>query len=116
MKKEKIILFFVIPIGLLILFSGMLADRYIHSQGFADPQRTSSAERLSLTGNININTATVDELDTLPGVGPAIAKRIIEYREKNGPFQSLYDIAAVDGIGPATIIKFIHLIRLEDPK
>ena len=51
---------------------------------------------------VNINTATAEELDTLPGVGPSIAQRIIDYRTTHGPFQSIEDIKEVKGIGDAT--------------
>jgi competence protein ComEA len=54
---------------------------------------------------ININTASQAELETLPGIGPAIAGRIIEYRESQGPFGSIEDITSVSGIGPATFDK-----------
>jgi competence protein ComEA len=51
---------------------------------------------------VNINTATAEELDTLPGVGPSIAQRIIDYRTTHGPFRSIEDIKKVKGIGDAT--------------
>jgi competence protein ComEA len=51
---------------------------------------------------IDINTATTSELETLPRIGPTMAQRIVEYREANGPFQSIEDIQDVPGIGPAT--------------
>ncbi len=53
-------------------------------------------------GKININTASADELTKLKQVGPNYAARIIEYREKNGPFQKPEDIMKVKGIGPKT--------------
>lgn len=52
---------------------------------------------------IDINTADAAALDELPGVGPAIAQRIIEHRERNGPFASVDDLEQVPGIGPATV-------------
>jgi competence protein ComEA len=53
-------------------------------------------------GRVNINTATVTELDTLPGIGPTTAQSIVDYRFQNGPFQVIQDIQNVPGIGPAT--------------
>lgn len=48
---------------------------------------------------VNINTATADELETLPGIGQVLATRIIEYREQNGGFENEYEITQVRGIG-----------------
>ena len=48
---------------------------------------------------VNINTATLDQLDSLPGIGPALAQRIIDYREKHGAFRSIQDLLNVSGIG-----------------
>ena len=50
---------------------------------------------------VNINTADVAQLDTLPGVGPSTAEKIVEYRDTNGPFATIDEIMSVSGIGPA---------------
>ena len=48
---------------------------------------------------VNINTATLDQLETLPGIGPALGQRIIDYREQHGPFHTVNDLLDVSGIG-----------------
>ncbi len=50
---------------------------------------------------VNINSADVAALDTLPGIGPSTAEKIVEYRETNGPFATIDEITSVSGIGPA---------------
>jgi competence protein ComEA len=62
---------------------------------------------------ININKADAAELDTLPGIGPATAQRIIDYRTKNGPFKKIDDLKNVSGIGPATFDKLKDLVTVE---
>lgn len=54
---------------------------------------------------VNLNTATSEELDTLPGVGPVTAQSILEWRDQNGGFTSVQELLEVDGIGPATLEK-----------
>lgn len=63
-------------------------------------------------GKVNINTADEAALDTLPGVGPAMAKRIIEYRMTEGMFQSIEDIKKVRGIGEAKFEKLKDKISI----
>lgn len=58
---------------------------------------------VSADGRINLNTADAAELEQLPGVGPAIAARIIAWREQNGPFRSVDELTAVSGIGQKTL-------------
>jgi len=60
------------------------------------------------THRIDINTATAAELDLLPGIGPALAKRVIEYRDEHGAFARVDDLILVRGIGP----KHIDRIRV----
>lgn len=62
---------------------------------------------------VNINTATLAELDTLPKVGPSTAQKIIDYRTKNGPFNKIEDLKNVSGIGDATFEGFKDLITVE---
>jgi competence protein ComEA len=62
---------------------------------------------------ININLADVSALETLPGIGPALAQRIVDYRDDHGPFTVLEDIMEVSGIGPATFEGIRDLITTE---
>ena len=63
---------------------------------------------------ININTADAAALDQLPGIGPALAQRIIDYRENYGPYRTIDQIKDVKGIGDATFEKFRDMITVED--
>lgn len=72
------------------------------------------APAMSAANLVNINTATAAELDTLPGIGPSLAGKIVTYRETNGPFQTLEEIMNVSGIGQSTFDEIKNLITLED--
>lgn len=61
---------------------------------------------------ININTAKASELETLPGIGPTLAQRIIDYRTQHGPFQRIEDLMDVSGIGPSTFGQIQSLITV----
>lgn len=63
-------------------------------------------------GRVNLNTADEGALDTLPGVGPAIAGRIIEWREANGRFASVDDLLSVSGIGPKMLESIRDLVTV----
>lgn len=80
-------------------------------QGRATPSRSTAAPPRSQPPpqatdpppRIDVNSATVAELERLPRVGPALAQRIIEHRQRHGPFQSAEDLRHVRGIGPSTV-------------
>ncbi|MDQ0216801.1 competence protein ComEA [Oikeobacillus pervagus] len=83
-------------------------------QGISSPATTTSP---SMNGNseqalININTATSDELQKLPGIGETRAQTIIEYRETNGPFQKIEDLKNISGIGEKTFEKLQDQISI----
>ena len=61
-----------------------------------------AAESTAVDGKINLNTAASEQLQMLPRVGPALAKRILEFREKNGSFKSTDELMLVRGIGEKT--------------
>jgi competence protein ComEA len=55
---------------------------------------------------INLNTATAAELEKLPGIGQKVAARIVEYRQKNGPFKKVEELMNVQGIGEKSFLQF----------
>lgn len=64
------------------------------------------------TGKINLNSAGVDELATLPRVGPVLAQRIVDWRAQHGRFQRVEELDAVDGVGPKLLAALLPLVRV----
>ncbi|MGE3107052.1 MAG: ComEA family DNA-binding protein [Phycisphaerales bacterium] len=77
----------------------------VHEPSPDDPPTASST--------ININTATLAELELLPGIGPSLAQRIIEHREKYGAFRSVDELDRVKGIGAKILQRVRPLVRTE---
>ena len=105
----------LILLGIAILFTGIIIGTFIgratapygvsmHAPTY-DAQRPTPTlpYQTNQTGKINVNVATAEELIMLPGIGKETAKRIIEYRHKYGPFQSLDDLTKVKGVGENTV-------------
>jgi competence protein ComEA len=82
------------------------------------PRRVSAAEAAAgeaggegpAGGPVHLNTATVDQLDELPGVGPVTAQKIVDWREQHGAFSSVEDLDAIPGIGPARLEQLRELV------
>lgn len=73
---------------------------------------TSASSVSSPSIKMNINTAKAPELENLPGIGPSLAQKIIDYRQANGPFLSIEDLLNVSGIGPAKLDQIKDLISI----
>ena len=93
------------------LFVGRCSDRPPESPSI---QGSAAVYTSRTETRININTADSATLQTLPGIGKILAARIVEYRTKNGPFTSVYDLQNVEGIGTKKINDILELIYVED--
>ncbi len=63
-------------------------------------------------GKVNLNTATAEQLQALPGIGPKTAERIVEFREQNGPFRRVEDLMNVRGIGEKKFLQLKDLLTV----
>ena len=94
----------------LVLVLGVSAPASSAQEPRRDPAATPAAAPL------NLNTATVAQLEALPGVGKATAERIIEYRQKNGGFKRIEDLMNVRGIGEKSFLTLKPLIMVAAAK
>jgi competence protein ComEA len=85
---------------------------YVPRQGETNPPPPVSGGGGQEGTLVNINTAPVAELETLPGIGPTLAQRIVDYRETSGPFETIEEIQNVPGIGLATFEGLRDLIAV----
>ena len=134
MKKRTASLFLIACTFLLGITAGFFIGRNVHSDPVcvsaapettavptqtvpaetvleSDPTEESSRETEQTEPQsvsafpVNINTASLSELDTIPGIGPVLAQRILDFRTENGPFQSPEDLLNIKGIGTKTLEK-----------
>jgi len=80
--------------GLAIAMAALLASGTAMAAGKPAP-----------TAKVNLNTASIEQLTTLPGVGPKLAARIVEYRQKSGTFRSTQELMNVKGVGEKNFVK-----------
>lgn len=81
------------------------------SEGLPRPA-ISAQEPKAPAQTVNVNTATAQQLEGVPGIGPSMAQRIVAYREKNGPFKKLEDLMNVQGIGEKSFLKLRPYLSL----
>jgi competence protein ComEA len=84
----------------------------VPKEGAAPPEGGASAAPGSVTGLVNVNTATNAELETLPGIGEVIAQAIVDHRTEHGPFASVDQLLDVSGIGDATLENIRELVTV----
>ena len=98
----------------LVLALGLVATA-VSAQEAARPAKASTASA-SAGAPVNLNTATVAQLEAVPGIGKSTAERILEYRQKNGSFKKIEDLMNVRGIGEKSFLKMKGLITVTAPK
>jgi competence protein ComEA len=82
----------------------------VPARSAADAPAASPGEGVAPAGPVSLSSATIEELDELPGVGPITAQKIVDYRAEHGPFASVDDLDAVPGIGPTRIEQLRDLV------
>jgi comEA protein len=83
---------------------------------FSVATHSAIAQKNPPTQPVNINTATITQLETLPGIGARTAKSIVAFREKSGPFQRVEDLLAIKGISKSKLEKLRPYITISPPK
>jgi len=83
-----------------------------HRRGAGSRSGHSGSRKLGDGQTLDVNTASLEELTRLPGVGPGLAARIVEFRRQNGPFETVDDLQNVSGIGPSKFEKLVRFVRL----
>jgi competence protein ComEA len=78
------------------------------------PGLASAASKPEPTARVNVNTASVEQLTALPGVGPKLAARIVEHRQKSGAFRSTQELMSVKGIGEKNFAKLEAWLSVGD--
>ncbi|MDY6854866.1 MAG: helix-hairpin-helix domain-containing protein [Thermodesulfobacteriota bacterium] len=77
------------------------------------PVYTNAENEGCKTDKVNINTASLDELQKIKGIGPELAQRIIDYKKEHGAFEKPHDITKVEGIGPKTFEAIKNIITVK---
>ena len=84
----------------------VLSGAPLLAQRAAKPAAAPRAAAAASTETVNLNTATVAQLGSLPGIGPKTADLIVQYRQKNGPFKKVEELMNVQGIGEKSFLQF----------
>jgi competence protein ComEA len=100
----------VVLVGVVAFFS-YSTTLHAKSKG-ASQKAVSAAKSVGVSNPLDVNSATAEELQVLPGIGPKIAERIVKYREKHGPFSSVEDLTKVKGIGEKKLDKVRPFVKV----
>jgi comEA protein len=105
-----------LAIGLLVLSVVYLLKpraEKSRSESKLEPPAPSAERATPPEGRLNINTASTEELESLPGIGPVMATRIVEYREQHGPFTRPEDLMIIEGMGEKKYRALADVIRVD---
>lgn len=100
------------PLAALVLAAVLLVPAATLAQAPGQPAPPAAATTTPASTPVNLNTATVEQLDSLPGIGRAMAARILEYRQKAGSFKKVEELMNVRGIGEKNFLKLKPLVTV----
>src|SRR6202166_750654 len=83
---------------------------------FSESRARSAAAKSESGGSVDLNSAAVEELEALPGVGPHLAERIVVFRERNGPFASLDELGDVNGVSPRLLEELAPYVSVTEAR
>ena len=118
MKKQGVTILLIVAIVFASVLIGFFLGRNIGkspvyiSKSPESTSPTAATEATQPASKININTASAQELESLPGIGPVIAQRIVDYRNENGAFQTVSELTNVKGIGLSLLEKVMDYVTV----
>lgn len=127
MKKSAVMILLMLTVAFTFFIGGFYIGKNFHRSTIevistqatlpitsinAAPNSTALPSAPTQNKRVNINTATLEELDSLYGIGPVLAQAIIDYRTEHGLFRKPEDLLNVSGIGPKTLEKIIDQITV----
>jgi competence protein ComEA len=99
-----------------LALAALAAVAIVTSIGVPAAAYAAAAAGSEAAAQVDINTASVEELMTVPGIGQVIAQRIVEFRDKNGPYKSIDDLLKVQGIGEKSLARIREHLSVGRPR
>ena len=88
-----------------VLSAALLCAALAATGAGAAPDAAKTAPAAARPGAVDLNSASEDQLQEVPGIGPSLAKKIVDFRKENGPFKSVDDLLKVRGVGEKSLEK-----------